>query len=517
MISIRAVGLFSDLVNLTCTGLPTGGSCTFFPNPSAPGTVSLSVTAGPPDPVFGGSFAVIGTSGAHTQTYILSLSIVDFTVSVSPASQAITPGTTAASSQVSITAVSASSVTGISSSFDLSCSGLPAGANCNFFPNPAALGNTPLTIGAVGSTLGGNFTVTVNATSGAVTRTATVNLTVADFTLSVSPASQSVSAGGAVTYAVSVSSRGNFSGPVNLSCSGLPSQASCSFSPNPSAPGTATLTLSTLANTLVGSIPFTVTGISGAIMRAATATLTVTQPFPPPTFTSASVVNSASFQAGASAGSIITIFGLNLASQVNGVVQATSLPLPTQLMGISVTINGIPAPLFAVANVGGQQQINLQIPLELAGHTSVTIIVNNNGVLSAPITVNLAPAAPGIFTFDGINGAILHGSDFRPVTPSSPAAKGEAVVLYGTGLGPVSPAPATGQAASSSPLSLTIVTPAVTVGGVNAIVLFSGLAPGFVGLNQVNFVVPFNVASGTLDVIIQTGGLSSNTVKLAVQ
>ncbi|OFV96604.1 MAG: hypothetical protein A3H28_16190 [Acidobacteria bacterium RIFCSPLOWO2_02_FULL_61_28] len=402
-------------------------------------------------------------------------------------------------------------------SFNLSCGGLPAGGNCNFFPNPAPLGTATLDISAAPSTPGGSVPVTVNAASGSVTRSATVNLTVADFTLTVSPASQSVSAGGTATYAISVAGRGNFSGPVNLSCTGLPSGAACNFSPNPAPLGAANLTVSTLASTPPGAVTFTVAGASGVITRSATAALTVTGAFPPPVFTSTSVVNGASFLAGVSAGSIITIFGTNLAPNVTGVVQASSLPLPTQLVGISVTVNGIPAPLFAVANVGGQEQINLQVPVELAGLTSVTIVVNNNGVLSAPITLTLLPAAPGIFTFDGSNGAILHGSDFRPAGPSSPAARGETVILYASGLGPVSPSVGTGQAAPSAPLSNTLVTPIVTVGGVNAIVIFSGLAPGFVGLYQLNIVVPFNVVPGILDVIIQTGGLSSNVVKLAVQ
>ena len=118
---------------------------------------------------------------------------------------------------------------------------------------------------------------------------------------------------------------------------------------------------------------------------------------------------------------------------------------------------------------------------------------------------------------DGTAGAILHGADFQLVTSSNPAAKGETVVIYATGLGPVSPTPATGMGASASPLSVTASPPSVTVGGLSANVAFSGLAPGFVGLYQVNVAIPSAVASGSVDVVIQVGEQASKPVKLAVQ
>ena len=118
------------------------------------------------------------------------------------------------------------------------------------------------------------------------------------------------------------------------------------------------------------------------------------------------------------------------------------------------------------------------------------MVVNNNGVLSDPVEVTVLPAHPGIFTLDGTTGVILHAATFDPVTASNPAAPGEMVVVYATGLGPVAPAPLTGAPASASPLSLTSIPPVVTMGGIVAKVLFSGLAPGFVGLYQVNTTVP---------------------------
>ena len=236
-----------------------------------------------------------------------------------------------------------------------------------------------------------------------------------------------------------------------------------------------------------------------------------------PNFTAEGITNGASFVAGITPGSIVTIFGTALTKDVTGIVQASGLPLPTELRGTSVAVSGIPSPLFAIANERGQEQINLQVPYEITGQPTATVVVNNNGVSNSPVQVNVLPTHPGIFTVDGTAGAILHGSNFQPVSASNPAAKGEVVVLYATGLGPISQAPRTGMPALSSPLSLTAFPPVVTVGGIGADVLFSGLAPGFVGLNQVNIRVPASAPSGNLDVVIQTDGRAGKAVKMAVQ
>ena len=217
-----------------------------------------------------------------------------------------------------------------------------------------------------------------------------------------------------------------------------------------------------------------------------------------PAFTAGSIANGASF-----------VLGVTPVAQ--------ELLLLTELKETSATFDEIATPLFAVASVDGQEQINLQVPYELTGQSTTTVVVNNNGALSDPVEVNVLPAHPGIFTLDGPAGVILHAATFDPVTTSNPAAPGEMVVVCATGLGPVAPAPLTGAPASASPLSLTSIPPVVTVGGIVAEVLFSGLAPGFVGLYQVNTAVPLDAPSGDLDVVIQTDGQPSNPAKMAVQ
>jgi len=99
-----------------------------------------------------------------------------------------------------------------------------------------------------------------------------------------------------------------------------------------------------------------------------------------------------------------------------------------------------------------------------------------------------------------------------------PAQRGEYISIFCTGLGPVANQPASGAAAKGAPLSMTVTTPVVTIGGVPAAVSYAGLAPGFVGLYQVNAQVPANAPSGTaVPVSVSVSGMASNTVTIAVQ
>jgi uncharacterized protein (TIGR03437 family) len=93
---------------------------------------------------------------------------------------------------------------------------------------------------------------------------------------------------------------------------------------------------------------------------------------------------------------------------------------------------------------------------------------------------------------------------------------GEVLILYASGLGAVTPPVASGAPAPGKPLSVTQLTPAVTVGGVAAAVRFSGLVPGYVGLYQINFQLASNTPAGNDDLIVISGYPTSNVVKLAV-
>ena len=259
----------------------------------------------------------------------------------------------------------------------------------------------------------------------------------------------------------------------------------------------------------VGTLTITASLVGLDEVRAAFTATALTQPQVP----EGSAVNGASFAhapAPVSPGSIISIFGTSLAPETQ---QATSLPLPTMLGNVTVRINEIAAPLFFVS----PGQVNAQVPFAISG-TSATVTVDNGTLPSASITLGIAPAVPGIFTLsqDGTGpGAVLH-PDGSLITVTSPATVNGVVAIFCTGLGSVTPAVESGQPAPLFPAATTLPPPQVTIGGELAEVVFSGLAPGFAGLYQVNARVPAGLEAGAQPLVI-TSGLSSSSVTLAVE
>lgn len=214
------------------------------------------------------------------------------------------------------------------------------------------------------------------------------------------------------------------------------------------------------------------------------------------------LANGASFRQSFAPGMALTVFGSGLAPST---WSASTLPLPVQLAGVSVSINGIGAPLYYVSAT----QLNVQIPYEVPVNTLVSLQVTNNGRTTTTAFTTQA-AAPGIF----IDAA---GS----LVPVNSASTGQTISLYMTGQGAVSPTIATGEA---PPLGTSVVNlPAplqpveVTVGGVPAQIQFIGIPPTLVGVTQINFVVPTGLARGTQAVVVTIGGISSPPATLTIQ
>ncbi len=237
---------------------------------------------------------------------------------------------------------------------------------------------------------------------------------------------------------------------------------------------------------------------------------------PAPALSAAGVVDAASFAPGLVAGSAATIFAFGVLDS-DDVVAAGRTPLPLELAGVSVTIANRPAPLYAVANRRGLEQVNVQTPWEAAGATSAAVVVRREGLASAPVTVAVLAAQPGVFTLDGEAAVVVHHSDNALVTPERPAERGEIVYLYATGLGPLENTPPTGAAAPLAPLSPVRGLVSATIGGRAAEVLFAGLAPGLAGVYQINLRVPTGVPAGLADLIVQSGGLPSRVTRLPVR
>ncbi|MGO4879514.1 MAG: glycoside hydrolase family 3 C-terminal domain-containing protein [Bryobacteraceae bacterium] len=242
-------------------------------------------------------------------------------------------------------------------------------------------------------------------------------------------------------------------------------------------------------------------GLSGAWAQSA------------PSINTGGIVNAASYTAPVAPGSIVSVYGDFLLSEPSG---ALSVPLPTNLGGLSFDFGSTAAPLFYASN----GQVNMQVPWGLTGDQA-SLTASINGQTSAAQTVNLAPVAPGIFTINsqGTGAGAILDSSYNLVGPSNPAGAGVTVILvYCTGLGPVTNTPATGSAASGTQLSVALTTPTATIGGVNAPVTWAGLAPGTVGEYQVNVQVPANAPTGdAVPLILYSGSVASNTVTVAVQ
>ncbi len=228
-----------------------------------------------------------------------------------------------------------------------------------------------------------------------------------------------------------------------------------------------------------------------------------------PSFGAEGVVNAASFRGPVAPGSIITLFGSDLADTA----AAEQFPLPASLGGVCVTANDVAVPLFYTSPT----QINAQLPSELSpGRVTFTVRSGRLGRTSPGVQVPVNATAPGVFAIEAggrTQAALLHADDFTPVTPSRPGRRDEDLILYATGLGAVFPVVPSGQPAPSAPLSVASQRISVFIGGHEMIVTYAGLAPGFVGLYQINIRVPGDRVQGdNLPVVVNAGPVASPIV-----
>lgn len=220
-----------------------------------------------------------------------------------------------------------------------------------------------------------------------------------------------------------------------------------------------------------------------------------------PSFTAAGVVDAASFRGLLAPGSLATIFGVNLAG---GASATATLPLPERLAGVEVLVSGRRARLHYVSD----SQINFVVPLEAAPGPA-EIVVNTRAGSSLPVPVNLLNVAPAVFVMPGGLGAAAVAGTGQ-LTSERPAAGGEVLEIYATGLGAVRLNAATGLAETAEPV-------AATIGGAPAPVLFSGLAPGWMGLYRVNVRVPAGLPPGPRPLRLSASGVPANEVLVVLR
>jgi len=357
-----------------------------------------------------------------------------------------------------------------------------------------------------------NQSVTVSASYHGVTIQATVTLTPAPPVLT-APGRQMVLPGKLLTFTVSAADPANLA--IALSAAALP--AGAMFNPN----GGIFNWVPLPSQVGLYTVHFTATNI--AMVSTTQDVLVEVASNTPVIF---SVANAASYvdDGGCSPGAVTTIVGTGFVK--TGPKAAEISPIPTDVNGVRVSINGNYLPVFYAA----ENQINFQCP-QFAPGDPVSLTIESNTGTSPPHSSKMQFATPGIFTIDGSGkgqGAILIANSpniAMPHTdgiPSAPARHGEFVSIYATGLGSVNTEVPGGSAAPLQTLDKVKAPVDVIIDGQNADVSFAGLAPGFTGLYQVNARIPVSASAGDaisvkIAVHLPNGTLvKSNTVSIAV-
>jgi uncharacterized protein (TIGR03437 family) len=213
-------------------------------------------------------------------------------------------------------------------------------------------------------------------------------------------------------------------------------------------------------------------------------------------------------------GGWLTLYGRNLAARA---VIAETATLPRSAGGVEILMGDLALPLYYV----GPSQVNAVVPRALPANTRQQLLLRRNGVPAAPFQVVVASVQPGIFAMNaqgtGQAAALVSGTS-NVAVPGTPVSRGAVVELYATGLGSTSDAPEDGVPSSLTRLSHVAVPVEVSVGGRPARVLFAGLAPGTVGLYQINVEVPSDAPVGdSVAVLMTQGGAKSNVVTIAIR
>ena len=206
------------------------------------------------------------------------------------------------------------------------------------------------------------------------------------------------------------------------------------------------------------------------------------------------VGNAGSFDPGMAAGALEAIQGVNLAG---GQTATAPYPWPTTMAGVQVLLNGAALPLSYVSDT----QINLYVPQDVALETGTLTVVTPSGTRTTA-TVSVAALQPGIFA-----GGVIHaGTTASALT--TPVQAGDYIEIYCTGLGPTQLVGGFEQ---------TVLTPTVFIGAVPLPPVYSGLTPGFVGLYQIDVLVPGGLASGTQSLLLSINQSHSNEVSITVK
>ena len=376
---INDVNGFNSPVTLSVSGLPSGVTATFSPNPTTSYYNQLTFTVN--SSVAAGQYplTITGISGSLTQTTTLTLTVgvPSFTLYGASAST-IGQGSTGTGY------VYIQQQNGFNGNVSLSISGLPSGVTATFAPNPTTYSSS-IQFAVASTAAVGTSTLTITGTSGSQVQTTTMSLTVAAPTFSLyGPYSLNLNQGASATSSVTVSPLYGFTGSVNLSASGLPSGVTASFSPNP-ATGSSTVTLTATSTASPGTTTFTITGTSGSITNSITAQVIVNMGG----FSLAAAPNRVFVAPGAASKSTISVAPVNgFANGVN--LSASGLPTgvtATFSPAITTTSSTLTLTADNTASAGSSTVTVTGTSGSVTNSTSLLLTVTNGGAVASSTTL----------------------------------------------------------------------------------------------------------------------------------
>ena len=343
---------FSGSVNLSLSGLPSGVTASWSPNPATTNstlTLTTSSSAAPGQY----TLTVTGISGTQTETAPLYLEIYPpgFLLFSSTDNLSMNEGSTATAT------INVTPQWGFTGSVNFAASGLPSGVTASFSPNPST-GNSTLALAASNTATPGIAIVTITGTSGSLASSTTIVVTVnaANFAISNAPGEIDLAPGRSGESTIAVIPQYGFDGSVSLSAAGLPSGVTANFSPNPAATGGSVLTLTASSSAPLGTKTVTITGTSGS--QTATTSLLVTIGTAASTSTTLQVSSGGNPVTSVASGSVVmltaTVSGGSTAraGQVNFCDATATYCDPTHLLGSAQLTSAGTASLQFIPGMG---------------------------------------------------------------------------------------------------------------------------------------------------------------------
>jgi methionine-rich copper-binding protein CopC len=379
-IAVTDIGGFTGSVTLAASGLPTGVTATFGTNPTT-GSSVLTLAASATATTGAATVTITGTSGSLTATTSISLTVnvpPSFTLSATPNTLSVVQGSSGTST------IAVTDIGGFTGSVTLAASGLPTGVTATFGTNPTTGSSVLTLVASATATTGGPVTVTITGTSGSLTATTSIKLTVnpaPSFTLSATPNTLSVVQGSSGTSTIAVTDIGGFTGSVTLAASGLPTGVTATFGTNPTT-GSSVLTLAASATATTGAATVTITGTSGSLTATTSISLTVN---PPASFTLSATPNTLSVVQGSSGTSTITV------TDVSGFTGSVNLSVTSTLP------NGV-TPTFGTNPTTGSSVLTLAASATATTGTVTVTITGTSGSLTATTNISLTVTPTPNFT-----------------------------------------------------------------------------------------------------------------------